>query len=69
MKQSAEKDLTFKPAINRNVAVKDTAPVFERLANHHVSPEKIQRVQEEITKDWTFSPALSQGTQRLTASK
>ncbi len=61
--------MTFKPAINKNVQVKDTAPVFERLANHHSSPEKSQRVQEELTKEWTFSPALSHGTQKLTAAK
>lgn len=67
--------LTFKPEINRDYKLSDDraeGPVFTRLATNYQKvevKEKIERIQAELTREWTFSPVISDKSKKLTTAK
>lgn len=65
-----ENELTFRPVITSYKPASPTqseeAPVFERLtADKQGVKTKIDKIKAEIMQEWTFSPALTEMTQRL----
>lgn len=54
---------TYKPG---SPTAPEEAPVFERLtADKQGVKSKIDKIKAEIMQEWTFSPALTEMTQRL----
>jgi hypothetical protein len=65
LRQSLETELTFRPLINKDVAVVDESSVFERLLQPAVSPEKQHRLEVEVFRECTHTPVLCTASYKI----
>ena len=74
-REEQESSLTFKPEINRDYKLSDDraeGPVFARLSANPQKlevKEKIERMQAELTREWTFSPVISDKSKQIVTTK